>query len=309
MPATFGTYSLGSIGPALTAESYAGQQGWTTTDNFPKSKCRSDNNAANIWDQAVTDVVVDGNTQRVLRISNAVSTYGFSACPCSYSSCEPAGEVGAAPQAALWNDRGPTGCAPDVNTYGSKFNRYATSRQFSWLVDFRSAIGGPSAAPLHIELAAVARQSSWRQTYLKITDSGAGFDVVVNEKNTTAGVTYTSEYDANVQSKTLTIATGLSYTATHTLETKIYFVDGISTVDGHYVGNDIVEVYLNGNLIHTGSTWEALYMGWQTSLIVPPRKQAVDALQFRTEKPSQTANAGQGFYFSRVVVTNPPARV
>ena len=66
-------------------------------------------------------------------------------------------------------------------------------------------------------------------------------------------------------------------------------------------------MYLNGNLIHTGSTWEALYMGWSSSLITPPRKQAIDALQFRTEKPSQPLNVGQGFLFSKVVVTNPPA--
>lgn len=69
----------------------------------------------------------------------------------------------------------------------------------------------------------------------------------------------------------------------------------------------VLQVYLNGNLIHTGSTWEALYLGWQNANITPPRKQAVDSLQFRTEKPSQAANLGQGFIFSKVVVTNPPA--
>lgn len=242
VPATFETYALGSIGPALATESYAGQQGWTTTDNFPKSKCRSDNNAATIWDQEVKDVDIGGVTTRVWRLSNAVSTYGFSACPCSYSACQPAGELGTSAQAALWNDRGPTGCGPDVNTYGSKFAAYATSRQFSWALDFRSATGA-AQANLHVELSSVARQSAWRQTYLKIKDTGSGFDLLVSEKNATAGWTFTDEYNStNVQSRTLTIATGLSYTETHSLETRVYFVDGIAEVAGQYVGNDVVQV-------------------------------------------------------------------
>lgn len=81
VPANMTLYNLGTIDL---------QNGWTVRDNFVTSPTPGN------FDQEVVDVPGHG---RVWRISNAVTTGGFSNQPNTYSSCEVAGETGS----FLWN--------------------------------------------------------------------------------------------------------------------------------------------------------------------------------------------------------------
>jgi MYXO-CTERM domain-containing protein len=284
----FATYNLGSI---------RDQNGWTTTDNFTTSVTVGN------WDQAIVDVA----GTKVWRMSNAVTTGGFSNQTCSYSSAAVAGEVGAgnSTTGALWNDRGSVGSSPTPSQHGA----FASSTQFYCKVDFRSATGGAQSG-LQLDLHAAARQSGGRQTGLRIVDSGSGFSLVAYEagangsnfNNTTGAI------DSPV-----TVASGLSYSALHTLEMTIDFVAGLDSVGGAVVGNDIVRYYLNGSLIHTGSTFEAYWAlnnPWNAQYAATGasrRIQAVDALMFRSTGPAAAGTAGAGFYFEDVTVANVPA--
>ena len=102
------------------------------------------------------------------------------------------------------------------------------------------------------------------------------------------------------------IASDLSYTAWHTIDIYIDFVDGLNA---DTTGNDCVTVFLDGSLIHTGSTWESFYR-WGGAGTAPlnapdlPQRQAVDSLNFYTRGTAYPANSGDGLYFDDVVVDN-----
>lgn len=232
-------------------------------------------------------------------MSNAVFSTGFSNQPTSYVSCQVAGEPGS----NLWNDYTTTpGPSPTVPGF-------PTTNKFYWRVQFKSAVTIPQP-DLAINLASVAKQSSWRMTYLRIRESTASnslelgvFEAIGNLANpTSVGMTYPFTI----------IATGLSYADVHTLETEITFVPGININGNTVTGNDIVKVYLNGNLIYTGSTWEALYYvtlpgpGSDVGTIPNPRLQAVNALMFRQSASPNVPGplTGNGLLFQEVLVGN-----
>jgi uncharacterized repeat protein (TIGR01451 family) len=96
------------------------------------------------------------------------------------------------------------------------------------------------------------------------------------------------------------IATGLDRSVPHTVKVTMQFIDGPS--------NDIVQVYLDGALIHTGTSWEdyARAAGGATD--------AVDRILFRVGGTAAPANMGNGFlidnfssYSGPVPSLTPPA--
>lgn len=218
VPASMTLYNLGNINL---------QNGWTVQDSY--------GDAVTVYDQAVVDV----GSSRVWRISNAVNNTRFSDHPNTYSSCEVAGETGS----FLWNDFG-TKANPTVAPPGTAAP--GINKHFYWSARFKSATGAAQSG-LRVSLPVVARQSSWRMTNLQIVDTGSGFDLLVNEVTAFNGVPDFPTAPV--------IASSLTYTDWHTVATKITFVDGINNSSGLLTGNDIVEVFLDGNLIYTGSTW------------------------------------------------------
>jgi len=77
------------------------------------------------------------------------------------------------------------------------------------------------------------------------------------------------------------IATGIDRTVPHTVKVTMRFIDGPS--------NDIVNVYLDGVLIHTGTSWEDYYGAMGT----PPT--AINSVMFRISGTAVPALLGQGF--------------
>jgi hypothetical protein len=240
-------------------------------------------------------------------MSNGVVGGSYSSSSHSYPAFEVAGEEGS----YLWNYR-TSGLAA---TQGDP----ATSRHFMWSVDFRSKTG--TAQPgLKLELLSNCQNFFGAQTKLRIIDMGTGFDLLVDEK--TAACRENRATDTGyVNSTTTTIATGLSYTAVHSLETRITFVAGnvdldnanynLLCSDGKVIGpNDVVQVYLNGTLIHTGSTDEVYWWGY-VGYNMPARvKQAVNVLTIQAPTVSAAYKyANNGLYFSKVAVTNQPAPI
>ncbi len=271
--------SVGSF-DGFSAGTINGQFGWSTQDAFLTSSTVGN------WDQGIVNV----NGKNVWRMSNAVTSGTYSSQPFTYRTQAVAGESGA----ALWNDRGTNGSAPTAPQAGG----YATSNQFYSRVDFRSATGAAQNG-LALTLSASAKQSSVRMSWLQIADNGtSGFNLRVYDTvgNGLFPATYT------------TIASNLSYSDLHRLETTIDFVDGVTTgSDGKIYSNDILKIYLNGTLIHTGSTWESYYR--LNELITPgtPRLQAVDSLLIRSAGTAATSTMGNGFYFEHIEVGNVPA--
>ena len=239
------------------------QFGWTVEDQW--------GNSANLFDQVIT---LDAGGARVWQMSSAITSLSYSNQPCSPITAEVAGEPGS----SLWNDQGPDSNQPfDPPHYGAN----ATVSTFYTRVVFGSATGAPQPG-LSLTLSAFAKQSNARMSWVGLGDSGSGIVL--------------GFYDYVDSFRFTAIATDLSYTDLHTVETTIEFMAGPA--------NDVVKVFLNGTLIHTGLSWEAYY--YSNLQIVPgePRLQAVNSLHFRAGGDSAPATAGAGYYFHAVEVSN-----
>jgi hypothetical protein len=142
-------------------------------------------------------------------------------------------------------------------------------------------------------VSAGASQSTLRNSYFRILDSGAGgFDLQFFD---TTGTTF------NFTS----LATGLTYDDWHRVEMYIEFVDGIGPgAPTDEAGNDIVNIFLDGLLIHTGTTWESYFYNVADAGIPAPSARAVDSLLFRQSGTAVPGNAGGGLFIDNVEVSN-----
>lgn len=257
----------------LVNQSVNGQGQWTVEDSF--------GNSSELFDEEVVDV--GGNN--VWRISNATTSTSYSNQPFSQQAPLVAGETGA----GLYNDYGTNHTSPNNPPLSSAT---AASANFYAAWDFKSATDA-GQTDLNIAISAGAAQSTLRNSYIRITDSGSGGFAI--DFFDTMGSTFNNSV----------LATGLSYDEWHSVEMYIQFVDGIGPgAAGSEAGNDILTVLVDGAVVHTGTTWESYFYNNADGGIPAPSARAVDSLLFRQSGTAQPGNAGGGFYFDNVVVNN-----
>ena len=89
----------------------------------------------------------------------------------------------------------------------------------------------------------------------------------------------------------------------HTVRITMQFVDG--------PGNDIVKVFVDGNLVHTGGSWEDYYTLDTESSPTPADQvsRTVDSLLIRAGGNAAPSTAGKGFLFDDVSVSTGPVPV
>lgn len=294
------TITTGNTFAAFTPGNINGQSGWTQEDSFGNcvGNCP--------YDQAIIEV----NGVNVWRVSNAQGTYGFSDVPTS-PGIGPAGETGA----SLWNNYGTDNTNP-LDPPG--FSETATSPCFCSAMKFRSVTGAAQPG-FSLEYTPAAKQSSWRVSFIEINDNGAnGFDLKIQDrvnvsKNTAINDCGGKPNSCSFRSGSTTTnvpssVTGFGYGTDNVLAVSIEFRPGIieTSVAGDtlYTGNDLVKVYANGNLIFAGTTWEAYYYAFRP--VVSPewpadpdsKKQAVNSVMFRAEKPHVPSLNGSGIYIT-----------
>jgi Ca2+-binding RTX toxin-like protein len=90
-----------------------------------------------------------------------------------------------------------------------------------------------------------------------------------------------------------TVVTGLDRAEVHTIRVVIDFVDGIE--------NDVAKTYVDGELVHVGTTWEDFYRD-----CLPPDSVTVDSLLFRVNGASAEETDGDGFLFDNVQLHTGP---
>ena len=268
----------------FTSGTINNQDGWTVEDQWGNTSWGDDPAQ---YDQEITDA---GGGDTVWRVSNAVTSGGLSGQPFSPVADEVAGETGS----ALWNDRGPDHTNP---LDPPNPNAYATTKYFYGSFDFRS-VTGAAQADLAMSVSASAKQFDGRMSYVELVDDGTnGIDVYFYETGHTTDVWGDS-------SDYVEIASDLSYTATHSIEIYLEFVDGLQDIGGDLYGNDIVKVLVDGTLAHTGTSWETYYKG--SDPYGTGGDHAVDSLTFPLRGTFSPGNVGGGFYFENVEVSNVP---
>lgn len=110
-----------------------------------------------------------------------------------------------------------------------------------------------------------------RMSWVQMTDTPTGIDINFND--------YQHAINDFVQT---TIANDLDRTVPHTIRIEMTFVDGIA--------NDVVRVYVDGALAHTGTSWEDYFRDEEGN---PTR--TVDSILFRTGGTAVPATLGKGF--------------
>jgi len=90
----------------------------------------------------------------------------------------------------------------------------------------------------------------------------------------------------------------LDRTQPHTIKFDMTFVDGPD--------NDIVKIYIDGNLAETGTSWEDYYRFDTESNpgLAQDNSRTVDSLLFRESGDADVANAGNGFLIDNMVLTS-----
>jgi uncharacterized repeat protein (TIGR01451 family) len=89
------------------------------------------------------------------------------------------------------------------------------------------------------------------------------------------------------------IATDLSRTSAHTIKLQMDFIDGES--------NDIVRVWVDNILVHTGTSWEQYYREQELNPTRP-----VDSLLFRASGTQTPSTLGYGFLFDNLTLFSGP---
>lgn len=132
-----------------------------------------------------------------------------------------------------------------------------------------------------------------RMSYLRFEDSATGINVFFDDVQ---GTTDPANF---VETQ---IATNLSRSVTHTVKFSMDFVDGAS--------NDVVKIYIDGVLVHTGTSWENYYRyDGESNPGHVNASRTVDSLLFRAAGTSVPANLGNGYLFDNVSLVSGPAPV
>ena len=218
------------------------------------------------WDEEVVD---DGTGNNVWRVSNATTAGSFGDMPF-------APRPGGIPTDTV-ND--PVNSDPLF--FAGESSTGAGFTHFFGRFSFRSATGAPQPG-LRITVS-IDNGSGGRQSFVALSDTGFGIDID----------TFDVDRNGNFNGP-ITIASGLSYTAWHTVEMQAHFVQGPR--------NDKIKYLVNGKLVHVGPSWEEFYRNFQATL--HPKGVPVQTLLFRLSGDAAPSVDGGGFFIDNVFTSN-----
>jgi hypothetical protein len=215
-------------------------------------------------------VVDDGTGNIVWRASNAFTAGSFADQPFAP---RPGGEAfNPAVDAVNGN--------PDE--FSGESSTGATFDQFYTEFLFRSATGGAqTGASLTFS---PDNGLGARQGFVDIEDTGTGIDILTFDVNPADG-TFVGP---------TTIATGLNYTDYHSVGIEILFNDTTA--------NDVINYYVNGALVHTGTSWEEFYRQDAGQAALHPNGVPVQTLLARISGTAVPTTEGGGFYVDNVLI-------
>jgi uncharacterized repeat protein (TIGR01451 family) len=171
---------------------------------------------------------------------------------------------------SLTDEAGEASAVSDGFSGGTRQTRF----EATW--SFASATGAPQ--PGLTTAVSPDRGDGARMSWIQMTDTG-GTGLNVNFEDATF--------------VPIQIATNLSRTSTHTIKLQMDFIDGPS--------NDIVRVWVDTILVHTGTSWEQYYREQELNPTRP-----VDSLLFRVAGTAASGTAGNGFLFDNLTLFSGP---
>jgi hypothetical protein len=242
--------------PTYTIGNINGQDGWTKTGSYDHTVSSSLGTA--------------GFGAQSFRVSNAITSGGFA--DQSYSR-------------SLANEAGETTAANNGLSGGIR------QKNFEMEFNIASTVPGSQQPGLVFSISP-DRGDGARMSYLRFEDRADGIHVIFDDYRdyapfgTAIGDAANGCGAGGDNFTDIDIAT-LNRTTTHTIKFAIFFVDGPR--------NDVVQIYIDGVLKQTGTTWEDYSRYCQAS-----QPATVDSLLFRTAGAAAPGTAGNGLLFDNM---------
>jgi uncharacterized repeat protein (TIGR01451 family) len=205
----------------------------------------------------------------------------------------PDGAFGAWPfSPSLTNEAGESGALNGGFSSGTRQARF----EAEW--SFASTVPGSEQAGLQVA-ASPDRGDGARMSFIRMKDTSTGLavDFIDYQDNAPLGSIGNETAGCATEDNFVTtpVATGLDRTRPHTIKLTMDLLDGPH--------NDIVNVYVDGTLSHTGTSWED-YFRWCEAT---GQSRTVDSLLFRASGTSTGAGTlGNGFLFDNVSYLSGP---
>ncbi len=177
--------------------------------------------------------------------------------------------------APVTNEAGESSAVSDGLSGGTR------QRFFEAVFDIASTVPGAEQPQLAMTISP-DRGDGARMSYLRFSDTPAGLSLLFYDYQVPVADFVGTE-----------VASGISRSVPHHVKITMEFVDGAQ--------NDIVKVYLDGALIHTGTSWEDYFRNVENNPTRP-----VDQLLFRQGGDPAPATAGKGFLIDNVVISTGP---
>lgn len=158
-------------------------------------------------------------------------------------------------------------------------------------VQFDIASANPSVRQEGLQIStAPDRGDGSRMSYLRFVDGSDGLDVFFDDVQ---GTTSPANFEETQ------IGTGLDRTIPHTIRLRLDALDGPS--------NDLVKVWIDGGLVHTGTSWENYYrFDTEASAEQSPRIVRTEIFQARTSGGTAPSTLGKGFLIDNLSLFSGP---
>ena len=266
--------------PTYSTGTINGQDGWISTGAAGSGCALYDHEvAANTYGYAS----FGGQS---LRMSNAVTSGCFGDQTFSKPLADEAGETDA-------QNGGMSG--------GTRQSRFESQ----W--DFASTVPGSEQTELSV-VASPDRGDGARMSWVQMKDTPTGLEVNFFDYQDVApfGSLATPSDGCGTGDDFMfsPVATGLDRSLPHTIKITMDLIDGPR--------NDVVKVYVDGVLLHTGTSWED-YFRWCTESgggvpndPVADQSRTIDSILFRTGGSAAPATAGNGFVVDNLSLSSGP---
>jgi choice-of-anchor C domain-containing protein len=172
---------------------------------------------------------------------------------------------------------------PITNSAGESTTVGATQSHFEAQFDIASTLPCQQQPGLYISVSPDRGDGS-RMSYLRFEDQSNGMHVFFDDVTDAGPVGTVATFNES------DIAT-LQRDIPHTIKFVMDFVDGPS--------NDVVQIYIDGALIHTGTSWENYYR-YDSEASAEQAPRAVKTLIFQARGSSTPADLGHGYLFDNV---------
>lgn len=170
-------------------------------------------------------------------------------------------------------------------TAGS-FSNGTRQRHFEMQFDIASVTTSQQSG-MHVSVSPDRGDGS-RMSYLRFDDGTTGIDVFfIDAQGTTNPANFVETQ----------VASGLDRSVAHKINLTMDMLDGAS--------NDVVKVYIDDILVHTGTSWENYYR-YDSEAIAEQSPRIIKTVLWRSSGTAHSGNAGNGFLFDNVSLLSGP---